>query len=1168
MVARGESRRNCYRPRSKIAVNAPDEFKLDESLIDRKVMDGRVAVFTERSVAAAMTSPLGTLLLAWVQATVTGWGKALMWLCLINLVELLIIGIGYRYRRARSRGEDALPWAQRMIFATFLVGLAWGSTVWIFWTEGQYLYYLLNLTVLIGVSGICVVVMSPFRMATVLFNGGLLLLPVLHLAFFPNDLRMEIAAGLTILFVLLLQYGRVAEQQLTSSLRHAERNKELLSDLSQRTAALEASQADLNRAQTIGNIGSWTCDPTNGTMRLSAETCRIFGLPQGTTGNHEGYLTRVHPEDRAAVHLAWQSALDNGDAFDNEHRIIVGEQIRWVRQKAEMSFDGGTRPKHCVGTTQDITERRTAVEALREQEEFFRLITENIGDFIAVLDLDGRRLYNSPSYHRFFGVERDLRGTDSFAEIHPDDQEHVRQVFRETIQSGVGHQIEYRFRTADGRFRLLESLGSVIRDSEGRVARVVVVSHDITERKQIEETLRLTRISVDAASDALFWITPDARFVDANVAACRSLGYTREELLDLKVSDVDPHYNLEQWTGHFTALKEQGSLTFESEHRAKNGRVFPVEIAANYVQLGSEDRNCAFVRDISERKRTEELMRESEQHFRTLANGGSTLIWTSGLDKLCNYFNEPWLRFTGRSLEKEVGDGWLQGVHPDDLDHCLQSYVEAFDRREAFSMEYRLRHVDGSYRWIRDDGNPRYDSQGAFLGYIGFCVDISLQKEAEEKIRNLAFYDPLTGLPNRRLLLDRLEKALATSTRHKREGALLFIDLDNFKTLNDTLGHDIGDLLLQQVAQRLTSCVRESDTVARLGGDEFVVMLEDLSEDKQDAASQVEAVGEKILATLNQPYQLAQYAYRNTPSIGVSLFANHGKTIDELLKQADLAMYQAKAAGRNAMRFFDPEMQAVVTSRAAMEAGLREAVQKNQFLLHYQAQVDGHGRVTGSEALLRWQHPLRGMVSPAEFIPLAEETRLILPLGQWVLQTACTQLARWATRPEMAHLTLAVNVSAHQFNQPDFVDGVLAALSDSGANPQRLKLELTESLLVQNVQEIIEKMFALKARGVGFSLDDFGTGYSSLSYLKRLPLDQLKIDQSFVRDVLVDSNDAAIARTVVALAQSLGLGVIAEGVETAPQRAFLANSGCNAYQGYFFSRPLPVAGFEEYAKQM
>ncbi len=696
----------------------------------------------------------------------------------------------------------------------------------------------------------------------------------------------------------------------------------------------------------------------------------------------------------------------------------------------------------------DQTGRKRAEKTLRGQEEFFRLIAENIGDFIAVLDLEGRRLYNSPSYHRFFGSERNLQGSDSFAEVHPDDQERVRRVFRETVQTGIGQTIEYRFKLADGSFRQMESRGGVIRDSKGRVKRVVVVSHDI-----------------------------------------------------------------------------------------------------------------------SERKRTETLLQESEQHFRTLANGGSTLIWTSGQDKRCNYFNEPWLRFTGRSIEQELGEGWLEGVHPDDRAFCLETYGGAFDQRKAFSIDYRIRHADGSYRWIRDDGNPRYDSQGEFLGYIGFCVDVTPQKEADEKIKTLAFYDSLTGLPNRRLLQDRLEKTLAASSRHQRQGALLFIDLDNFKTLNDTLGHDVGDLLLQQVARRLAACVRESDTVARLGGDEFVVMLEDLSENPQEAAAQVETVGEKIIATLNQNYQLAGYEYRSTPSIGVTLFADHEKPVEELLKRADLAMYQAKAAGRNTMRFFDPQMQAAVTSRATLEAGLREAVRKEQFLLHYQAQVDGAGRLTGSEVLLRWQHPERGVVSPAEFIPLAEETGVIVPLGQWVLQTACIRLARWAATPEMARLTLAVNVSAQQFNQPDFVEQVLAILNGTGADPRRLKLELTESLLANNVQEIIEKMFALKARGVGFSLDDFGTGYSSLSYLKRMPLDQLKIDRSFVHDVLSDPNDAAIARTIVALGQNLGLGVIAEGVETEPQRDFLSKSGCHAYQGYFFSRPLPVEGFEQFAQR-
>ncbi len=421
------------------------------------------------------------------------------------------------------------------------------------------------------------------------------------------------------------------------------------------------------------------------------------------------------------------------------------------------------------------------------------------------------------------------------------------------------------------------------------------------------------------------------------------------------------------------------------------------------------------------------------------------------------------------------------------------------------------------------------DDDHTVTHYISTHFDISERKQAEEKINELAFFDQLTGLPNRTLLLDRLNLAMSTSTRSGSFGALLLIDLDNFKTLNDTLGHDMGDLLLKQVAQRLTACVRAGETVARLGGDEFVVMLADLSMSEIDAATRAKTVCEKIRSALNQTYQLNNLVYHITPSIGATLFRGHLVSIDDLVKQADLAMYKSKETGRNAIHFFDPAMQASVVARVNLETDLRRAIEEKQFVLHYQPQVVGAGRVTGAEALVRWQHPQRGLVSPAEFIPLAEETRLILPLGLWVLETACTQLAVWAGQPKMADLTLAVNVSAHQFRQADFVDQVLTTLKNTGANPHRLKLELTESLLVENVQDIIEKMFALKAKGVGFSLDDFGTGYSSLSYLKRMPLDHLKIDQSFVRDVLSDPNDAAIARTIVALAQNLGLGVICRG---------------------------------------
>ncbi|MGV2291764.1 EAL domain-containing protein [Trinickia sp. YCB016] len=453
---------------------------------------------------------------------------------------------------------------------------------------------------------------------------------------------------------------------------------------------------------------------------------------------------------------------------------------------------------------------------------------------------------------------------------------------------------------------------------------------------------------------------------------------------------------------------------------------------------------------------------------------------------------------------------------------------------------------------------------GVVSHYVSTHHDITERKIAEDRIKELAFFDALTRLPNRTLLMDRLKQAITSSARSEACGALLFIDLDHFKTLNDTLGHDKGDLLLQQVAQRLAASVQENDTVARVGGDEFVVVLGSLSENRQEAARQTEALGERIIAALGNPYQLDDIEYRTTASIGATVFRGHQASMDELLKQADLAMYKSKERGRNAMCFFDPDMQKVVVERAALEAGLRNAIEEDQFLLHYQAQVDGD-RVTGVEALVRWQHPQRGIVPPAEFIPLAEETGLILPLGYRVLDIACNQLARWSARPDMAHLTIAVNVSAQQFREPDFVDKVLAVIDQTGARPDRLKLELTESVLVDNMRDIAEKMGALKATGVVFSLDDFGIGYSSLSYLKLLPLDQLKIDRSFVRDVLVDPNDAAIARTIVALAQSLGLGVLAEGVETEAQRDFLAAAGCRAYQGYYFCRPLPIDGFEAFA---
>jgi diguanylate cyclase (GGDEF)-like protein/PAS domain S-box-containing protein len=566
---------------------------------------------------------------------------------------------------------------------------------------------------------------------------------------------------------------------------------------------------------------------------------------------------------------------------------------------------------------------------------------------------------------------------------------------------------------------------------------------------------------------------------------------------------------------------------------------------------------------------TENALLESEANLRISATAFESheSLMITDVDSVILRVNKAFTETTGYSAEEIVGQTprLLKSGR-----HNAEFYREMWDtllRTGKWQGEIWDRRKNGEIypKWLSISAVKGDD--GVVTHYVGSHIDITERKASEERIQHLAFYDHLTDLPNRLLLIDRLKQALASSTRSSREGALLYIDMDNFKNLNDTLGHDIGDLLLQQVTQRLKSCIREGDTVARLGGDEFMVMLLDLSEQPIEAAAQTEAIGEKILVALNRPYQLDSYVHHCTASIGATLFSDHKQAIDELIKQADIAMYQAKKAGRNTLRFFDPLMQASITARVSMEDELRDAIERQQFQLYYQIQVDSSHRPLGAEALIRWLHPERGLVPPLQFIPLAEETGLILPIGLWVLETACAQIKAWQLDSLTRDLVLAVNVSANQFRQADFVAQVEATLQRHGIIPRLLKLELTESLLLHDIEDTIATMKALKEIGIQFSLDDFGTGYSSLLYLKQLPFDQIKIDQSFVRDIATDPNDAAIVQTIIAMTQTLGFNVIAEGVETETQQEFLELRGCNAFQGYLFSKPVPIAQFEALLKQ-
>ncbi|HEY8099558.1 MAG TPA: EAL domain-containing protein [Burkholderiaceae bacterium] len=568
-------------------------------------------------------------------------------------------------------------------------------------------------------------------------------------------------------------------------------------------------------------------------------------------------------------------------------------------------------------------------------------------------------------------------------------------------------------------------------------------------------------------------------------------------------------------------------------------------------------------RDITERKSKEEALKKSEEKFSKAFQASSVAITIVSMDE-GRYIdvNDAFLETSGFQKHEVIGHTSIElkvWVNPGDR----QKYIDELTKNGSLrNFETRSRMKNGEIRlFLVSSEFIELQNKTCSLNFI---LDITERKQAEEAIRNLAYFDALTKLPNRRLLMDRLGHALSASNRSQEFGALMILDLDNFKALNDTKGHDVGDRLLVEVAQRIIASVRQEDSVSRLGGDEYVVMIEGLGADETTAASQAEMVAGKIKAALSQPYILSNggQAHYSSSSIGVTLFRGSELSIDVLLKQADMALYQAKGAGRNAVRFFNPTMQAAIESRAQMEAALRNGLQKDEFQLFYQPQIDQHGNVTGAEALLRWLPPNQVAIPPVQFIPLAEDTGLIIPLGLWVLQTACAQLHAWSANSATSNLKISINVSARQFRQADFVEQIFDTLKQTGVNPNLLRLELTESLVLENVEDVIIRMEQIKAFGVTFSLDDFGTGFSSLSYLKRLPLDEVKIDQSFVRDITTDPSDAAIVRAIIAMSRSLGIHVIAEGVETDEQLHFLKENGCANFQGYLFSKPMPIGEWQ------
>ena len=823
---------------------------------------------------------------------------------------------------------------------------------------------------------------------------------------------------------------------------------------------------------------------------------------------------------------------------------------------------------------QQSSERDTQemISALRESEERLRMTLQSAPDAVFITEQDGHIVYVNDNVVDLLGYERsDLYEMTVFDLVPEDWRERYREGGRRIVNEKTRQVMEVRLIARDGTVIPME-LNAVLLPN----GRVYGSCRDIRDRKSAERALhdsqKQMQMFMDSIAEGMYGVDTEGRCTFVNAALLRILGYEREEeLLGKNLHEIIHYahpdgspYPASECHAYQAYIRNEPTHSADEVFWRKDGTPVAVEYWSQPMhKRGQAIGAVVTFLDISERKKGEIALQESVSFSDSLLQTMPVPVFHKDTDGRYTGCNAAFAEFIGKKKADIIGKTVFE-IAPQPQSGVYRDHdLDLLTSEEGVQVyESNVKHADGSLHDVIFHKARLNDSGGEPVGIIGVILDITDRKQSERDIHRLAFYDSLTQLPNRRLLMDRALQALAVSARSGRYGALMLLDLDDFKKVNDSKGHDVGDQLLCEVARRLRVAVREGDTVARLGGDEFVVVLEELSISAAEAAPQAEAVAEKIRDALNEPYLLDGNRHLSSPSIGVVLYRGHQEAFENLLKFADIAMYQSKQAGRNTIRFYDPAMQAAIDNRLELESELDIALREQQLQLYYQVQVDGMRRPLGAEVLMRWLHPQRGLVSPAQFIPLAEDTGQIVEMGMWALRTACLQLKAWQQNAHTRHLTLAVNVSARQFRKSEFVDQVSRVLLETGVRPSLLKLELTESTVLLDVEDTIAKMRELKLLGISFSMDDFGTGYSSLQYLKRLPLDQIKIDQSFVRDITSDPNDAAIVQTIIAMTEALGLNVIAEGVETEEQQEFLELRGCHSFQGYLFGRPLPLAEFE------
>lgn len=828
-------------------------------------------------------------------------------------------------------------------------------------------------------------------------------------------------------------------------------------------------------------------------------------------------------------------------------------------------------------------ERRAKEEEARRREETERLGRQNelllnsAGEGIFGLDENGDTNFVNPAAARMLGYEAEhLLSHRQHATIHhshPDGSPYPEEdcPIHATLRDGaVRSSSDEVFWREDGTCFPVEYSSRPVWEN-GQVSGVVITFRDVTERKRSEEALRRSEARhhavVETAFDAIITMTADGVILSFNQGAERIFDYTPQEVIGQPLTFLIPErFREKHAAGVYRYLRTGEALIIgrrmlELPGLRRDGREVPLELSITEVREGGDLLFTGVMRDITERKRSEEVLQVSEERFRSLVQNSSDTISVLEADGTIRYQSPAAERTLGYSTEEMLGTNAFSYIHPDDAERVANIFGNRINERGVRpAVELRIRHADGSWRHMETVSNNLL-GEPSVAGIVLNSRDITERKLLEERLAYQAFHDTLTGLPNQELFSDRLRQALARTDRRRGMAvAVLFLDLDNFKVVTDGLGHEVGDRLLVAVAGRLRSCLRPEDTVSRFGGDEFTILLEDGAE--MGAAVRI---AERVSDALGRSFKVEGYEVHVSASMGIALGKASETTAEDLMREANMAVRRAKKNGKSRHEVFDPAMNVRAQARLQLESELRRAISEEQFIVHYQPLVSLEtGTIVGTEALVRWEHPVRGMVSPAEFIPLAEETGLIVPIGRWVLEEACRQVCEWHARyPANPPLVMNVNLSARQFQHPDLVEDIVEILGKNSVPPGCLELEITESAAIENLRSSIFTLENLNAAGVRLAIDDFGTGYSILDYLKRLPVDSLKIDRSFIRGLGLEAGDTAIVRTTVAFARALDLSIVAEGIETAVQCERLKEFGCNLGQGYYFARPLPASSLED-----